>query len=151
MATGVLCITSQLPLDASIWIRVTVKCGNQTITDWHFTKNISDDPCYDPAQLEYLATNTNAFVNTLKENSFSCYPNPVSNLLTLQFVVNNNISKVEIQLVDITGKLIKQLVNDKFQVGSYTKNIDISTMNSGYYIIKTKIGSELITKSIVKL
>lgn len=149
--TNQYCITAPMPMDASLWLRVTVTCGTQVITDWHYTENSDGDPCNHMAQLSYVSTNTTNFKNTLNENSFHCFPNPVSNSLNLQFSVHNDETKVEIQLIDIAGKLIKQLVNDKFQIGHYHKNIDISTLQNGYYIIKTKMGNELITKSIVKL
>jgi hypothetical protein len=151
--TNQYCITAPMPMDASLWLRVTVTCGSQVITVWHFTENSDGDPCdqNQMAQLSYVGTNTTNFKNTLNENSFHCFPNPVSNSLNLQFSVHNDETKVEIQLIDITGKFIHQFVNDKFQIGSFTKNIDISSIQSGYYFIKTKIGSELITKSIVKL
>lgn len=149
--TNQYCITAPMPMDASLWLRVTVTCGTQVITDWHYTENSDGDPCNHLAQLSYVGTNTTNFKNTLNENSFQCFPNPVSNSLNLQFSVYDDQTNVEIQLIDITGKLIKQLVNDKFQIGHYHKNIDISTLQNGYYIIKTKMGNELITKSIVKL
>jgi len=149
--TNQYCITAPMPMDASLWLRVTVTCGTQVITDWHYTENSDGDPCNHMAQLSYVGTNTSNFKNTLNENSFNCFPNPVSNSLNLQFSVYDDQTNVEIQLIDITGKLIKQLVNDKFQIGSYTKNIDISSLQNGYYLIKTKMGNELITKSIVKL
>jgi hypothetical protein len=149
--TNLYCITAPLPLDASLWLRVTVTCGTQVVTDWFYTENTDEDPCNQTAEMGFIMSDTKSYYNIENENRFICYPNPLSNSLTLQFAVNNDDTKVEVQLIDIKGKVILQMISEKYQMGSFNKSVDISKLQSGYYIIKTKIGNELITKSIVKL
>jgi hypothetical protein len=69
------------------------------------------------------------------ENSkeLSIYPNPATDDLTIS---NINSSIAEIEIIDITGKLIKQLpINNVKEI-----KINISDLSNGIYIIR--IGNE---------
>ena len=70
------------------------------------------------------------------------YPNPANNQL---FVELPNFQKAEVRLIDITGKTIKTIsMNGKH-------NIDISELNSGYYILNIDNGVNTIMKKFIKL
>lgn len=72
--------------------------------------------------------------------TFKIYPNPSNN----SFRINQNIS--DLHIYSITGKLVKSFS------GNYSKNetFDITSLNSGLYIIKVKniSGSQLTTKLV---
>ena len=58
------------------------------------------------------------------------YPNPVKNSVTVQ--INGNIyGYAQIQLIDITGKLIKAVAMD-----NYMLNLDMTGLPTGIYLIR---------------
>ena len=67
-------------------------------------------------------------INDFDENSFSFFPNPVkSNQIFFKFT-----SELKVEIYDITGKLIiNTLLKDRT-----TKSLDVSTLNSGLYVVK---------------
>ncbi|GEQ85771.1 hypothetical protein ULMS_12790 [Patiriisocius marinistellae] len=74
----------------------------------------------------------------LKEiSSIGLYPNPADNLVSL-----NNPSKIQVNLItiyDIIGRLI---ITENIKNGTFEKTIDISTLQSGNYLVmlQTEIG-----------
>jgi Secretion system C-terminal sorting domain len=60
---------------------------------------------------------------------YSVYPNPAHNVVN---VVSND-KLVNIQLVDITGKLIKEV-----KATDYTNSLDLLDINTGIYLINIK-------------
>ena len=73
------------------------------------------------------------------DKHLSIFPNPVSNQLTI--VSNQAINEVEI--VDLTGKLIKTFKEN-------TGILDVSDLTSGIYFIKLIADEKTITKKFVK-
>jgi len=149
-ATNELCVTAPLPLDKSIFIRVTVTCGDEEVIAWHFTLNIDEDPCHPKLKLKSINDIEIISSQSFIENSFKCYPNPVENILTVDFELMAEKSQVEIQMIDLTGKIVHQLVQKEFSKGIYSQSFDISSLKTGYYFVKAKIGDDLITKSVLK-
>ena len=64
------------------------------------------------------------------------YPNPASNDLSISYSVNGS-SAVEISLYDITGKLVKQLLNETL-TGKGVANVDVSSIAQGEYNLVMK-------------
>jgi hypothetical protein len=63
------------------------------------------------------------------------YPNPATNFLTLQMNLIRN-SNVHIQVFDLNGKFVKDILNENLQSGISEKNIDISSLDNGLYMMK---------------
>lgn len=79
----------------------------------------------------------------LDNNLINIHPNPAKNQLTIsseQLVVEN------IEILDITGKTVKQLVINKEQV-----TINIADLQNGIYILKAKTKQGVIVKRFVKI
>lgn len=77
--------------------------------------------------------------NIKQENGeVSIYPNPyVNDILNIQFKLENN-STFDIEIYDISGKLIfKEIDNKIYEIGTHKKVIDANFLSSGIYIIKT--------------
>lgn len=77
-------------------------------------------------------------------------PNPCTDVTKLQFrmPVDGNL---KINLYDISGKKIKQLINEKFITGTYEKEIDMSLLTSGIYFFILKTNNGIQTRKIIKL
>ena len=62
----------------------------------------------------------------------------------------NTASDVKIELFDMTGKLVKEVVNEtKQNFGIYTAELDASTINPGIYFYKITTGSYSTTEKII--
>jgi len=83
---------------------------------------------------------------SLKQN----YPNPFNPNTKIGF----NISKpgdAEIEVFDITGKLISTFVREYLNSGSYEINFDASDISTGIYFYRLKINSFIETKKMIIL
>lgn len=64
-------------------------------------------------------------INEFQDISFSTYPNPSNDYI---YILSDKYVIYSIQLIDITGRVVHQLNN--------TKEIDISSLNDGIYILQ---------------
>jgi len=63
------------------------------------------------------------------------YPNPFNLNTTIKFDLPRK-SNVEMSIYDITGKLVKTLLKEEKNAGSYNINFDATNLSSGIYIYK---------------
>ncbi|MDR1729239.1 MAG: T9SS type A sorting domain-containing protein [Prevotellaceae bacterium] len=88
--------------------------------------------------------------NTLIENfEYSVSPNPFENDLRIALSLRKN-AKVEIDLVDMSGKTVKQIVSGKLEKSDYVYNASASDIAAGNYIIRLKIDKEVYSNKLVK-
>ncbi|MDW5290818.1 T9SS type A sorting domain-containing protein [Formosa sp. PL04] len=80
--------------------------------------------------------------NTDIETKFLVYPNPVSDIITIDFKSSNT---AKMQIIDYLGKTV---ISDEIQNG--TKSIDLSHLSSGLYFIKVSDKQETFTRKIIK-
>ena len=80
---------------------------------------------------------------------FSIYPNPMAGTGTISYTLSSP-STVNASVLDITGKEIATLKDDKEQAGSYTINISQDkALSAGMYFAKLTVNRETITKKFV--
>ncbi len=79
------------------------------------------------------------------ENEIMVYPNPVRNMLNINFT-NNNSSNINLTLFDVSGKM---LIRKIMQPG-YSSNcqLDVSQLHAGMYLLKITSDKQTITKKI---
>jgi hypothetical protein len=109
------------------------------------TKTASKVPSITESVSIYPKPASTAVKNVFFENaSFSIYPNPTSDIVTVQL---NDLAKenIKIELFTISGKLIN--TSTLFQ-GSTILYFDTRTYYSGDYFIRIYNGDEIITKKI---
>ncbi|MGE5498116.1 MAG: fibronectin type III domain-containing protein, partial [Syntrophothermus sp.] len=81
----------------------------------------------------------------LKQN----YPNPFNPVTTIEFTVKND-GWARLEVIDILGKVIKTLVNEDLQAGTYTVTMNGQGMSSGIYFYKlTTPDRQIINKMIL--
>ncbi|MFI5222500.1 MAG: T9SS type A sorting domain-containing protein [Bacteroidia bacterium] len=93
---------------------------------------------------------TNAFsvgsvgINSLQGNvvAFDVYPNPANT--ELNFILNNNSSATLIQISDITGKVLKSILNSQSQL-----SLDITDLSNGIYFCTVSGKDFTTTKKII--
>jgi len=123
---------------SSTWYDLMDPTGNTTVPN--ATTSISI-----PAGQFRILGNQPSNVLSVEENEllgFTLYPNPSST----SFSVNINVSDIEIY--DLTGKIVKSFNGDF----SRTDTFDISSLNSGMYIVKVENNTKkIMTTKLVKL
>ncbi len=89
-----------------------------------------------------ITVNEFSNIQILQQNGISIYPNPTNGIINFEFA-NNNIQQIVI--FDITGKQIIE----KTAI-SQNAMIDLSSFESGIYIVKIQTDNEIFTTKIVK-
>lgn len=80
--------------------------------------------------------------NQIKQGDISFYPNPSSNLISINIPDNN---KVILSIYSLHGTLI-----NKHELNKKLETIDISDLNSAIYILKFQSKSVTISKTLIK-
>lgn len=79
----------------------------------------------------------------LNIEGLSVYPNPVSNQATAIYITSKNKNTIkEVTIYNVLGKQIKKTIATR-------KELDISALNSGVYILKITEGSISETRKLV--
>ena len=75
------------------------------------------------------------------------YPNPVTDVISVEFT-NENSHKINIEIYDFNGKLVKRVIPS---INTNIKQqINIESLDAGNYILKIKIGNDILVQNIVK-
>jgi hypothetical protein len=83
------------------------------------------------------------------------YPNPFSGKTTIEYTLTEA-GRVTIDVYDLSGKVVKQLVNNETLPGSYSVTWDAtsdngSLVNGGFYFFKVRQGNQSVTEKMVLL
>ncbi len=91
--------------------------------------------------------------NTLSNNSnpfekFSVFPNPTSDFVNISFV-SQSANDVKITLVDVQGRTVIDKNFDESET-TFDKNIDLSSLPKGFYILKIVQGEKSFNTKVIK-
>ncbi|MBU0475061.1 MAG: peptidylprolyl isomerase [Bacteroidetes bacterium] len=78
------------------------------------------------------------------------YPNPFNPSTTIEFSVPQK-SKVSLEIFNIKGELIGQLINSELAAGKYQYNFNANELSSGLYLYKIVAGEFTSTKKMLLL
>jgi hypothetical protein len=82
-------------------------------------------------------------------NSFTLYPNPASNQITLSFDVNQS-DVFEIEVLDMQGRqALPSYQVGRLNLGIQTREMNISTLASGFYLVACKSDKGVIYRKLV--
>lgn len=84
-------------------------------------------------------------INYFNEDMFSVYPNPTNGNLNIR--INNFSGKVNIQVIDINGRIVNDYRNTDLNEET---SLDLNNLQSGMYIIKVSGDNVNYTKKIIK-
>lgn len=82
--------------------------------------------------------------NTLSEASFTVYPNPVHDIITINTDINES---MRIEIYNNAGQQVKQIKRDN---ANEDVSIDLSDLNNGMYVIRIISDNYNQTKKIIK-
>jgi len=119
---------SSAPIDTMIY----TGNGNYTIT------LVVSNAC--GSDTATFTTNVNiGLEDNILSNSLSVYPNPAENSFNLSFREVGS-ANVQITLRDAQGRSVINM-NDRMQSGNYSKDVDVSSLARGIYMLEIKSGS----------
>ncbi len=101
-----------------------------------------------------LASDTLHFDNTgislydAKDFNLKVFPNPFSNNTTFSYSLREN-QKVQINISDIMGKEVQELINSNQDKGNHDIDFNSKALSSGIYFYRIKIGENLLTGKLI--
>lgn len=95
------------------------------------------------SQSGYTIQNTNGTSDS-ELGSLLIYPNPTSNLVTLELVAWTGLEDMEVAAIDVNGRTVLNR-----RATSTKLALDFSEQAAGVYILKIKIGENLLTRRLV--
>lgn len=112
-----------------------------------------DGPPGDTAAIHAAITNFFVTMETENENNnikFSAFPNPTVNTLNLELTLVDP-AQTNIQMVDIRGKVVREISNMELSSGAYQFQVETSDLSNAMYFIRiTSNGKTTQHKIIVK-
>jgi len=86
------------------------------------------------------------------ENTFTVFPNPAKDEASIRYQITEA-SSVNIDVVDVTGRVVEKVINQEQSAGTYQQrlNIENGNYNRGIFFIRSEINGELkMTKIILE-
>lgn len=127
------------------WITVWADNRNDPMMEWEtgvYAQNISID-----GQLGIITGISK--MNILSDNSFSNFPNPFQNRTTIEYELTQS-ENVNLSLIDVNGRLVKQLYSGSKSQGIHSIELNGSDLSSGIYIMKLQMEGSVVYHKIVK-
>lgn len=81
-------------------------------------------------------------------SQLNVYPNPATDKLNVSIALQSN-ADVALVLYDMSGRMVQQQ-NIKAQAGNTTHQLDISALDSGMYLLQTKLNGQVRTIKVAK-
>ncbi len=82
--------------------------------------------------------------------SMSLYPNPTSGLATIEYELDANAKAVNLEVVNMLGKVVATLVvNEQQQAGSYGYQFDANGQSQGIYFVRLSVDGKASTKKLI--
>ncbi len=78
----------------------------------------------------------------------SCYPNPASYSTSISFYINAG-ANVNLKILDLDGKVVKQLMNEFKPMGEHRILVDLRDIKSGMYFYQIDAGMLKDTKKLI--
>lgn len=80
-------------------------------------------------------------------NSIDVYPNPTSSFVNISIDLKEQ-TNLQIDVLDITGKLVATISNDKNQHGNITKKFNTDSLVSGLYSIRINANGKIANRKL---
>lgn len=76
------------------------------------------------------------------------YPNPFNPLTDIKFYISKG-NEVKLSIFNVSGQLVKELVNGRLNEGMHIAKFNASSLNSGMYFYVLEVGSEKLSKKMI--
>ena len=99
----------------------------QSVLDWHHTELLK--------LIDAEALNTNTESSFVKLTNYKNYPNPFNEFTQIDFELPSY-TNVKLEVFNVYGELISELINDYLPTGKQSTNFNASGLSSGAYFCK---------------
>jgi hypothetical protein len=140
--------------DSLSWTReiATAPGGTQILNKWYSTKHLfAPNGNLDLWQFPVLTITTGmSHVSRGDLSLYAASPNPAVNTIDINFSLNNA-SSVQIDVFDVTGKLVKTIKNnDTFSTGKHAFTLNVTDLEAGSYMYSVQAcGTRVVSKFVV--
>jgi PKD repeat protein len=80
-------------------------------------------------------------------NSWSVYPNPVGDNMTIDYSLSSS-SNIIINLYDVLGNKVRQIDANKQTIGAHTLSVNTSSLVEGIYLLQMNTGTKVYNRKI---
>lgn len=128
-------------------------CGNQTILLMKNASKSAADIIYtawvDAGSPDPNATSVNEkSISPVSYNLFQNYPNPFNPATTIKFNIAEK-GKVTLNVYDVCGKKVAELLNGEKEAGNYEISFDASGLSSGVYFYELRSAGFFQSKKMI--
>lgn len=116
-----------------------------TITD---TLGVPNSGSGNNTKYYYFGSPTSINESSTDAFLFSVYPNPIAKTAEIKYQIMEE-GNVKIEMFDVTGKVVKTIVNENQAKGAHSINFDKSSFSAGNYFFTISNASGTETKKIV--
>ena len=103
---------------------------------------------FSPSDTTQAGSAIRAFFTTLNVNDapaaisgMTAFPNPGNEILTVKLDLKSN-ELVNLQIVDLNGRLIQEISNEYISAGIFKKEINVSVLAPGFYMLKATVNNK---------
>jgi hypothetical protein len=142
-----------VPTNLSVWETATVNVPVSAAAPnvrFKFEYSATKDNCGNNFYLDdinILGTNV-GIVDSTNNSLFTIYPNPSDGSSDISYTLVEP-SDVQIQLLDISGRLVANIFTGEQQAGNYTHSLPNLTQAPGTYFVQAILGDELVTRKLI--
>jgi hypothetical protein len=97
--------------------------------------------------INYTPSASGIATNSLFVNSTSLFPNPSNENTNMNFTLAEN-SSVSLNIYDMTGQLVKAVINEEMVSGDHSIAIETSSLPSGVYFMTLVSGESSVTRRL---
>lgn len=80
----------------------------------------------------------------------SVYPNPSSGFTNISYLLKQS-NIIVVELVDITGKTVKELINEKQDPGYHSQILSLQGVIAGIYFVKTSVNNQQVSQKLITI
>jgi hypothetical protein len=85
----------------------------------------------------------------IKKNSeLRIFPNPCSGLLNIEYSMQET-GEAEISIYDVTGRVVREIVNEHFSTGYHNRTFDARGLPPGVYFVRLDAGNHSEIKKVI--
>jgi len=118
--------------------------GNPNLPEyWTISKKLNGSPKSDDLMSDIAAP-----ITVLPE--LNVYPNPTNSAINIDFFANDY-ETIQIGLYDLSGRLIRQLVNENLPEGKHHKTLQLGSLGieSGVYLVRYQSANSFTAKKVI--
>jgi hypothetical protein len=144
--------------DSLSWLSTTYQIpGNPNQVKWAAVKDLFgggsannlDIMIFPVIDMTSTPAGINNYVSHGDLSLYAASPNPTNGTININFSLKTS-SKVDIEVYDVTGKIVKTVSNNNLAVGVNSISVDASTFEAGSYIYSINAnGNKMFSKFIV--